>query len=41
MNQTQYVPSAKQEDTTEHIMIFQEGNNMYNLLDENEKDWQK
>ena len=27
-----------EEDTTEHIMICQEGNNTYNLLDENEKD---
>ena len=30
-----------EEDTTEHIMVCQEGNNMYNLLDENEKDWEK
>ena len=29
------------EDTTEHIMVCQEGNNTYNLLDENEKDWEK
>ena len=28
-------------DTTEHIMVCQEGNNMHNLLDENEKDWEK
>ena len=27
-----------EEDNTEHIMVCQEGNNMYNLLDENEKD---
>ena len=27
-----------EEDTTEHIMVCQEGNNLYNLLDENEKD---
>ena len=30
-----------EEDTTEHIMVWQEGNNTYNLLDENEKDWEK
>ena len=30
-----------EEDTTEHIMVCQEGNNLYNLLDENEKDWGK
>ena len=30
-----------EEDTTEHITICQEGNNTYNLLDENEKDWEK
>ena len=30
-----------EEDNTEHIMVCQEGNNMYNLLDENEKDWEK
>ena len=30
-----------EEDTTEHIMVCQEGNNTYNLLDENEKDWEK
>ena len=29
------------EDTTEHIMVCQEGNNTYNSLDENEKDWDK
>ena len=28
-------------DTTEHIMVCQEGNNTYNLLVENEKDWEK
>ena len=26
-----------EEDTTELIMVYQEGNNTYNLLDENEK----
>ena len=30
-----------EEDTTEHIMACEEGNNTYNLLDENEKDWEK
>ena len=30
-----------EEDTTEHIMVSQEGHNTYNLLDENEKDWEK
>ena len=30
-----------EEDNTEHIMVCQEGNNTDNLLDENEKDWQK
>ena len=30
-----------EEDTTEHIMVCQEGNNMYNSLDEKEKDWDK
>ena len=30
-----------EEDTTEHIMVCQEGNNAYNSLDENEKDWDK
>ena len=29
-----------EEDTMEHIMVCQEGNNKYNLLDENEKDWE-
>ena len=29
------------EDTTENIMVCQEGNNMHNLLDENEKDWEE
>ena len=27
-----------EEDTTEHIMVCQGGNNTYNLLDKNEKD---
>ena len=31
----------KEEDTTERIMICQKGNDTYNLLDENEKDWEK
>ena len=30
-----------EEDTTECIMICQEENNIYNLLDANEKDWEK
>ena len=30
-----------EEDTTEHMMVCQEGSNTYNLLDENEKDWGK
>ena len=30
-----------EEDNAEHIMVCQEGNNMYNLLHENEKDWKK
>ena len=30
-----------EEGTTEHIMVCQEGNNTYNLLEENEKDWEK
>ena len=30
-----------EEDTPEHIMVCQERNNTYNLLDENEKDWEK
>ena len=35
-------PLCKTEnDTTEHIMVCQEGNNTYNLLDENEKEWEK
>ena len=29
------------EDTTENKMVCQEGNNMHNLLDENEKDWEE
>ena len=32
---------CRTEDTTQHIMVCQEGNNTYNLLDENEKDWKK
>ena len=40
MYQTQ-CPLCKTDDMTEHIMVCQEGNNMYNLLDENEKDWEK
>ena len=40
MNQTQHVPRTE-EDTTEHIMVCQERNNTYDLLDENEKDWEK
>ena len=30
-----------EEDTKEHIMVCQEGNNTCNLLDENEKGWEK
>ena len=30
-----------EENTTEHIMIYQEGNNTYNLLDKNKKDLEK
>ena len=30
-----------EEDTTEHTVVCQEGNNIYNLLDENEKNWEK
>ena len=30
-----------EEGNAEHIMVCQEGNNMYNLLHENEKDWKK
>ena len=30
-----------EEDTTENIMVCQEGNDTYNLLDENEMDWEK
>ena len=30
-----------EEENIEDIMVCQEGNNMYNLLDENEKDWEK
>ena len=30
-----------EEDTTEHMMVCHEGNNTYNLLDGNEKDWGK
>ena len=32
---------CKTEDTIEHIMVCQEGDNTFNLLDENEKDWEK
>ena len=32
---------CKTEVTPEHIMVCQEINNTYNLLDENEKDWEK
>ena len=32
---------CRTEDTTQHIMVCHEGNNTYNLLDENEKDWKK
>ena len=31
MNQTQMSPLQTEEDTTEHIMVCQEGNNTYNL----------
>ena len=41
MNQTISLLSKREEDTTKHIMVFHEGNNTYNLLDENEKDWEK
>ena len=41
MNQTISPLSKREEDTTKHIMVFHEGNNTYNLLDENEKDWEK
>ena len=34
-------PFCQTGDTTEHIMVCQEGNNTYNLLVENEKDWEK
>ena len=30
-----------EEGTKEHIMVCQEGNNMRNLLDESEEDWEK
>ena len=30
-----------EEDSTEHILVCLEGNNTYNLLDENEKDWER
>ena len=30
-----------EKDTPEYIMVCQERNNTYNLLDENEKDWEK
>ena len=30
-----------EEENIEDIMVCQEGNNTYNLLDENEKDWEK
>ena len=30
-----------EENTTEHIMIYQEGNNTHNLLDKNKKDQEK
>ena len=30
-----------EKDTIEHIMVCQEGNNTYNLLGENEKNWKK
>ena len=34
-------PLCKIKDTTEHIMVCQEGNNTYNVLDKNGEDWQK
>ena len=41
-NELDTCPLCKtEEDTTEHIMICQEGNNSYNLLNENEKDRKK
>ena len=30
-----------EEDTKEHIMVCQTENNTYNLLDGNEKEWEK
>ena len=36
-----YLLRRAEEDATENIMICQEGNNAYNLLHENEKDWGK
>ena len=38
---TTYPLCKTEEDTTEHIIICQEGNSTYNLLDENGKDWEK
>ena len=35
---TTYPLCKTEEDTTDHIMVCQEGNNTYNLLDENQKD---
>ena len=34
-------PCRTEEDTTEHIMVCQEGNNTCDLLDENKRDWGK
>ena len=32
---------CRTEDTTDHIMVCQEGNNTYTLMDENEEDCEK
>ena len=39
-SETTYPLCRTEEDTTEHIMVYQEGSNTYNLLNENKKDWE-
>ena len=38
---TAYPFYRTEEDNTEHTMVSREGNNRYNLLDGNEKGWEK